>query len=248
LNHPQTWKIGDLAKQTGLSIRTLHYYEEIGLLAASMRTEGGHRVYTEDDLTRLQRILSLRQLGFTLDDIQGCLDRPEFALAPLIDLQLTRLEDELALKQRIHARLTSLRQHLVDGRSIPVTQMIEALEAMTMLETYLTPEEIRAVQAAHAAQSGPDSEDLPQRWKDLYAAVTEHMAQGDDPTSPPVLALAERWRALVDQSTRGDAKLARSVAKMYREQPEARQRVGMSNELWEYITRALAVNPNDRGW
>jgi hypothetical protein len=74
------------------------------------------------------------------------------------------------------------------------------------------------------------------------------MHQGDDPTSPPVLALAQTWRELVDFSTRGDAEMARSIARMYDEQPEARERVGMETPLWEYIRKALAVHPNDRGW
>ncbi|HHP7244688.1 MAG TPA: MerR family DNA-binding transcriptional regulator [Elainellaceae cyanobacterium] len=59
-------KIGDLTKQTGLSIRTLHYDDEIGLLSPSHRTDVGHRLYSDPDIIRLQQILSLRQLGFML--------------------------------------------------------------------------------------------------------------------------------------------------------------------------------------
>ncbi len=64
------WKVGELAGRTGLSVRALHYYEEIGLLLPSRRTGSGHRLYSAEDVLRLQRIVSLRSLGFTLEEIR----------------------------------------------------------------------------------------------------------------------------------------------------------------------------------
>ena len=72
-------KVGDLARRTGLSVRTLHHYDEIGLLAPSRRTEAGHRLYAVAQVTRLQQIQSLRSLGFSLDEIRDCLARPEWS-------------------------------------------------------------------------------------------------------------------------------------------------------------------------
>ncbi|MEA2488332.1 MAG: hypothetical protein QOH21_124, partial [Acidobacteriota bacterium] len=57
------WKIGELAKRTGVSVRTLHHYDEIGLLTPSHRTESGHRLYGREEVIRLQQIVSLRQVG-----------------------------------------------------------------------------------------------------------------------------------------------------------------------------------------
>ena len=68
---PAAWRVGELARRTGLSVRTLHYYDEIGLLLPSRRTDGGHRLYTAGDVLRLQRIRSLQHLGFTLREIRG---------------------------------------------------------------------------------------------------------------------------------------------------------------------------------
>src|SRR5438128_9914377 len=69
-------KVGELARRTGLTIRTLHHYDEIGLVKPSLHTESGHRLYTAADVARLQQVLSLRQLGFALEENAGCLDRP----------------------------------------------------------------------------------------------------------------------------------------------------------------------------
>lgn len=72
-----TWRIGELAKQTGLSVRTLHHYDKIGLLPATARTGAGYRIYEVSDIERLQRILFYRELGFTLDDIARVVDDPK---------------------------------------------------------------------------------------------------------------------------------------------------------------------------
>ena len=63
---PAKWKVGELARRTGVSVRALHHYEEIGLLVPSWRTESGHRLYSEPDIIRLTQIVSLRQIGLSL--------------------------------------------------------------------------------------------------------------------------------------------------------------------------------------
>ena len=69
-------KVGELARRTGLTVRTLHHYDEIGLLRPSQHMVSGHRLYTAADVARLQRVLSLRQLGFGLEEVRQCLDQP----------------------------------------------------------------------------------------------------------------------------------------------------------------------------
>ncbi|MEK4025561.1 MULTISPECIES: MerR family transcriptional regulator [Sporosarcina] len=69
-----TLTIGQLAKRTGVTIRTLRYYDKIGLLLPSDYTEGGHRLYSLDDLLRLQKIQSFIFIGFSLKDIADLLE------------------------------------------------------------------------------------------------------------------------------------------------------------------------------
>ena len=66
---PDTMHIGELADRTGLSLRTLRHYDEIGLLKASGRSEGGFRLYTASDLSRLMLIRRMKPLGFTLEEM-----------------------------------------------------------------------------------------------------------------------------------------------------------------------------------
>src|SRR5215207_9287185 len=87
-------KVGELARRTGLTIRTLHHYDEIGLLKPSQHTDSGHRLYAAGDVARLQQVISLRQLGFTLLEVLG--------------LHTTRLRDQIELQRRLCDRLDAL--------------------------------------------------------------------------------------------------------------------------------------------
>ena len=65
--------VGEVAKKMGVTVRTLQYYDKEGLLSPSAESEGGRRLYTDKDLVTLHQIMSLKSLGFSLDDIKQCL-------------------------------------------------------------------------------------------------------------------------------------------------------------------------------
>jgi MerR family transcriptional regulator, copper efflux regulator len=70
---PEQLQIGAVAERTGLSIRTLRHYDEVGLVPPSARTAGGFRLYTADDVARLTTIRRMKPLGFTLDEMRTLL-------------------------------------------------------------------------------------------------------------------------------------------------------------------------------
>ncbi|HEV2845161.1 MAG TPA: MerR family transcriptional regulator, partial [Thermoanaerobaculia bacterium] len=102
---PPPWKVGELAKRTGVSVRTLHHYDSLGLLSPSHRSESGYRLYTGSDVQRLQQILSLRTLGFSLDEIKELLSRPGITPERVLQLQITSLKERIGLQQRLCQRL-----------------------------------------------------------------------------------------------------------------------------------------------
>jgi MerR family transcriptional regulator, copper efflux regulator len=70
----RTYQIGEVTDRVGLSLRTVRYYEEVGLVAPSDRTAGGFRLYTEVDIERLIMAKELKPLGFSLDEVRTVLD------------------------------------------------------------------------------------------------------------------------------------------------------------------------------
>lgn len=89
------WRIGELAAATGLSTRTFHHYNQIGLLTPSRRTTGGHRLYSADDVSRLSMIVLLRRAGLSLAEIKRVLETNTVDVATLIEQQSKDLEAAL---------------------------------------------------------------------------------------------------------------------------------------------------------
>src|SRR5688572_18321935 len=90
-------RVGEVAEATGLTVRTLHHYDEIGLLVPSGRSEAGYRLYGDGDLRRLYRILALRGTGLPLDEIADVLAREGEDPRPALRRHLERLDDQLRL-------------------------------------------------------------------------------------------------------------------------------------------------------
>ncbi len=128
------WKVGELAWVTGLTVRALHHYDDIGLLVPSQRTSSGHRVYDAQDARRLYRILALRRLGFRLDEIASLLDDGGVGLLETVRRHLEQVERELVHQHRLRERLRRILDALQRSAEPPVDDYLDAVEAMTMLE------------------------------------------------------------------------------------------------------------------
>lgn len=89
------WRVGELSRATGMTVRTLHHYHQIGLLDPAGRTSGGHRLYAPADVRRLMYIVILRRAGLPLGAIKEALDRDLIDVAALIEQQRRDLESVL---------------------------------------------------------------------------------------------------------------------------------------------------------
>ena len=127
-------RVGELAGATGLTVRTLHYYEEIGLLVASGRTPAGHRVYGDDDVERHYRICLLRRLGLPLDQIAKALDDPAWSLRSAMSAHLGELDRRLEAGARLRGRLGRLVGTLGTDGDL-TDDLLAVMEEMTMLDT-----------------------------------------------------------------------------------------------------------------
>lgn len=84
--------VNEVSKLTGVSVRTLHYYDEIGLLQPAQSTDTGYRLYDDNNLQRLQQILLFRELEFPLMDIKRIIDSPDFSKEHALDNQIELLK------------------------------------------------------------------------------------------------------------------------------------------------------------
>jgi len=238
-------KVGDLARRTGLSVRTLHHYDDIGLLRPHRRTPSGHRIYGMEEVRRLQQIASLRHLGLSLDEIGVCLERPEYSLGRVLELQVDRLQGEIARQKRLVGLLEDLRSRLDRNEGLTLEDVTATIEGTLHIEQYYTPQQMSALAqraeevGAEGIQAGADA------WAQLFEAFRDAMSRGVDPASDEVRSLALEAGELVRAFTGGDAGIETSLRHMYQEEGGVavvnRSGGGMDPELWRYYGSAMAA-------
>ncbi len=194
-------KVGELARRTGLTIRTLHHYDEIGLLKPSLHTEAGHRLYTADDIARLQQVLSLRQLGFSLEEVRDCLDRPGVSPLEVIRLHVVRLQEQIALQVKLCERLEALAAHFHRAGEVSADEFLRTIEVMAMIEKAYTPEQKKQFEEVSKRVGPEEIRAVEEAWTALLAEVRAN--RDLDPASPEAQALAQRWDELSERTLRG---------------------------------------------
>jgi MerR family transcriptional regulator, thiopeptide resistance regulator len=234
------WRVGEVARRTGLSVRALRHYDEIGLLAPFDRSPAGYRLYSDGDVRRLYRIVALRQLGMGLEEIGRILDSAERDLRETVRHQLEALDRQRELQDRLRARLQTVLAAL-DHADEPTTELfIEAIEVTIRMQKYYNAEQLERL-AERKCELGPELiEQTQHEWGELIAEVRRERAQGTDPTSPRVLALARRWQQLVARFTGGDPGIRASLAEMYQNEPvEVASRGALDSGDMDYIGKAI---------
>ena len=236
------WKVGELATATGLTVRTLHHYDEIGLLVPSERTGSGHRLYSGADVTKLYRIAALRDLGMSLEDIGRWFEQGDDP-AKLVRRHLEKVQRQLDLNERLRDRLVQILDALDRDEEPGAEEFIRTVEVMSMHEKYYTPEQLEQLQK-RGEQLGPAAIERAQReWADLIAEVEAEFTAGTPPTDPKLRPLVERWNKLIEAFTGGDPGIRASLQSMYdSEGPEAASRGMVNPEVMAYMHEAMSAS------
>jgi DNA-binding transcriptional MerR regulator len=211
-------KVGELARRTGLTVRTLHHYDEIGLLKPSLHTDSGHRLYTGSDVVRLQQVLSLRQLGFSLDEVRECLNRADFSPLEAVSLHVGRLREQIELQRKLCERLDAIAAHLRAAGDVSADDFLKTIEEMTMIESYYTPEQMEYLSKRKEQVGEERIQQVQKEWPELIAQVRAEMQKGTPPTAPEVQELARRWMSLINEFTGGDQGITQSLGRLWKEQ------------------------------
>jgi DNA-binding transcriptional MerR regulator len=245
-------QVGELARRTGLTVRTLHHYDAIGLLKPSLHTEAGYRLYTAGDISRLQQVLSLRQLGFSLDEVRGFLDQPGWSPLEVLDLHVARLRGQIEVQRQLCERLEALALHCRAAGEVSADEFLHAIEEMTMLDTmadkYFTAEQQKLIKESRARAGQDELERMQQEWAELIALIRAEMDTGTDPAAANVQSLVRRWQELVDRSTAGDPAMQQALKRLWEEQGDTlAAQFGSqfdSRPIWGYIDKAIAAAKN----
>lgn len=173
----RTWRIGELADQAGLTVRTLHHYEQLGLLSPSSRTSGGHRSYTADDVARLHRIIALRSCGLSLEQIGETLSaEANGRLGDLLRRQLNVVDERIRQAVALRVRLLGVLDALDRLDEPSTTDILQLIEETTTMTQPLTIEQFAQLSEQRARQvremSAETFNALKQKMRQSWAALS----------------------------------------------------------------------------
>lgn len=226
-------KVGELARKTGLTVRTLHHYDEIGLLKPSARSSSGYRLYGADDITRLHAIQGLRQLGFSLSAIGGLLQGGTVPLADIVAGQIRALDEEMARARELRTRLALLQATLAADRAPDPGQWLATLEQVEAYRKFLTPAQLRRI---FERWRGTRAE-----WEDLLGAVRNARDRRIAPESDEAQRLAARWMDVSMRWMGGDMELAVRWGRMVGQTAAASGKTGLDAAVIQYMEQAVSL-------
>lgn len=234
------YRVGEVAQIAGVSIRTLHHYDRIGLLQPAGQSEGGHRLYDESDLLRLQQILMLRLLGFSLSDIGELLERDDLDLVASLRIQRQALRDRIADLEKIDDLIHQLLLRRLATDEWDWALVAESTAAIgseldrgsqTMEERW-APEQIEQFRRLGEKIGPEEIRETEERWTELLNEL--RAARDLDPASPKAQALLERWDAY-----------QRDLQEAYASEPGLWEAIGEKFQAGEFEETPYAPHAED---
>ena len=232
-----SFKVGQVTKYTGISVRTLHYYEEIGLLRPLRRTASGHRRYDHSDIVRLQEIRSLQQLGLSLSDIRATLAGAEPLQIIKDHLKTSRIR--LTELQELCERLENLCRVMGSDDQVSTGELLHTLAVMSLIERHFDPQKADELRSRHEKIEASV-------WNSMVEDLLSEIRRGTSPAGRRALALTKRWRGSI-KLLMGDDLIGESdLLAMFRADPLSAHGHGLDEDSVTWLDRALEHHSIDK--
>jgi MerR family transcriptional regulator, thiopeptide resistance regulator len=249
------FKVSEFASQAGVTVRTLHHYDHLGLLRPGGRSCAGYRLYGERELARLQQITTLKFIGLPLQQIKDLLDRGDLDLAETLRLQRGLLAEKgQQIKHAIQA-IDEAERAMKSSRRPDWAALKKIIEVMEMDNTmdwtkkYYTPEAQAKVEERKKLWTPELQAQVSHDWEELIREVEAAMAAGEAPDGKKVQALAARWTELVRGFTGGEAEIQKGVNKVWADRsnwPTAAPSY-FTDEVMAFMMKAMAAGKTPGG-
>lgn len=238
--------IKEVAKQTKITVRTLRYYDQIGLLTATSKTEGGHRLYSDDDMKRLQQIQFLKGMGYRLQDIKDMLSDSTWSWSISLKSQLVYIIEE---KERLNSIESSLNElinsiaveggddHLAVQKLIQLSNQ-DKTRLRTFRENMFNDQELE-LWTRLPKMGGGDPDSL--EWIALIGQIKRHMS--DDPASLRVQNIIRRMLEKQMDEFKGEDEFIDKLWDL-RKSPIQSEKLGLypiEQEVLDFMERAYEI-------
>lgn len=198
--------VGDLARLAGVSVRTLHHYDEVGLLSPSERSDAGYRLYADAELERLQQVLFYKELGFSLDEIQDLMNDPGYDSLTALANQREMLGNQL---KRTKAMIALIDKTMMSIEGAIPMEKDEMFEVFGDFDPAQYEDEVKQrwgeteAYAESARRTARYTKADWQRFKDEQEQIGSRMVElldaGVEPTDERAMDVAEQARLQIDK-------------------------------------------------
>lgn len=198
--------VHEVVNLTGITARTLHYYDEIGLLKPSIVTEARYRLYTDEDLVRLQEILFFREVGFALKEIKKLLEAPYYNRSDALEKHLSILE---AQRERIDALITLVKNEINGNKDLSFTAFSQSkvLELQAefrdeIVERWGDTKSFREFENIFSPQSRKIQNERINAFYRMAQKVFEKLAmyEGKVPSCSEVQQIVQEWQQYISEN------------------------------------------------
>jgi DNA-binding transcriptional MerR regulator len=219
-NAERTWRIGDVAVATGLTVRALHHYDGIGLVVPSERTASGHRLYTDADLRKLYMVIALRQLGLSLEQV-GKVLAADVPVRDVIGEQLEQVDRRIRTAERLREQLLAARRA---GTAESGPGLMAVIKLTGDMSGYLGPEQIEAVHRRMTELGVVAEHAVGVEMPSLYQEALSEMRAGTPSSDQAVRRIVDRLDELSRLLRGPDGTAGTAVRRMWldrgRENPD----------------------------
>lgn len=236
-----SWTTGQVAKQRSLSVRTLRYYDQIGLLRPSFKDEHGKRYYSEEDLFRLEKILLLREIGLPLEEIEQVLENVSYR--EVLIAHHNHLQDQLVTLQKQLANTTSL-INMVDMEDHLPWNKVSALvsQAKTIPKKWV--DYFREEERAFLQKALPRLEEnnpITQKYSSLLRRMEWCLSHGVAPQSEEGMEIAKKLIALSLETFGEDQELIDKFWQIRKLPVEETGLFPVSEEVLRFVEESIAA-------
>jgi DNA-binding transcriptional MerR regulator len=241
-----SYTVKQLSKLAGVSVRTLHYYDEIGLVKPDSIRPNGYREYGDEAVLKLQQILFYRELDLNLEDIKALLNRPDFDAIAALEKHRISLQGQAKRLERLIQTVDDTMLHMKGLKVMSQKQLFEAFsdaeqekyarEAEQIYDPAIVKESNRKFKSLSAAEKQRIFDDGNQIYGDMVAVISK----GAD--SPEVQAIVERWRRHMDHFWTPNLVQLMGLAEMYNSDPRFKTNFDkIDPRLAEFIREAVGI-------
>ena len=245
------YTVKKLAELAGVSVRTLHYYDEVGLLKPESRSQSGYRRYGEEAAVRLQQIMFFRELGFGLDDIKKIVSRPDFDIVEALQSHRSLL---MKKAERISELLATVDKTIKKLKGETKMQMKEYYQGFSNEQIEKYREEVRQRWGEKTLQDSDERvvkmgknkfSALQAESERIFQSISDSMDKGHD--SNEVQSLVAEWRQWLENFHHYSDEEVAGLGQTYSQHPEFAANFRKTHqELPEFLTKAIEYYCNHK--